>query len=120
MNIIYTENKAQLDRLYNDSAMTFEGLNLDEQNLNALKEFVADCGAGLKPDAPVYVTTGKVMNSSYSITGTNAYPDDLNIVSIMLADMENALAVAIPMRMYGGRWFDDIVDNNARREEAKA
>ena len=33
--------------------------------------------------------------------------------------MENHRAVTYPRFQIGGRWFLDIVDNNARREEAK-
>ena len=35
----------------------------------------------------------------------------------MLDDIEDPTKIAIPRFQVGGRWFDDIVDNNRRREE---
>ena len=51
------------------------------------------------------------MNAHYHLTGTNAYPDDLNIFAIYPF---KGLAM-----MYGARWFTDIVDNNTRREKSR-
>ena len=63
------------------------------------------CGA---EGAKGYVTTGKVMNEICHLTGNNAYPDDLTIFSI---DKYKGLAI-----MFGARWMDDIISNNADRE----
>ena len=59
------------------------------------------------------------MNLAYGLTGDNAYRDDLHIVSVKLSDIENVGAIVIPRFQVGGRWFDDIVANNRRREEEK-
>lgn len=64
-----------------------------------------------------YKISGKVMNEYYGLTGDNAYPDALTICSMKLADIENVGAIIIPRFQIGGRWFNDVVDNNARREE---
>lgn len=101
--IIKVNTKEQLDELYNCSAMTWEGLR-EESFQQALEE----CGTD---DAIGYVVKGKVMNEFYGLTGNNAYPNDLNIFSI---DKVKVLAI-----LFGARWFDDIVDNNQRREEEK-
>ena len=54
------------------------------------------------------------------LTVTNAYPEtDCTLVCVKLADMENHKAVIYPRFQIGGRWFYDIVENNARREEEK-
>ena len=53
------------------------------------------------------------MNDTYGLTGRNAYSDDLSIVSV--TDI-NQMKVTLPRFEVGGRWFDDIVDNNAMRE----
>ena len=48
------------------------------------------------------------MNKLCKLTGSNAYPDDLTIFSI---DKFKGLAI-----MYGARWMDDIIANNADRQ----
>ena len=100
MEIIKVETKEQLKALNDCSAMTWEGLR--EEDFGAALDM---CGA---EGAKGYVTTGKVMNEICHLTGTNAYPDDLTIFSI---DKYKGLAI-----MYGARWLDDIVSNNADRE----
>jgi hypothetical protein len=100
MEIINVTTKEQLKELYNCSAMTWEGL-IEEDFETALNM----CGA---EGAKGYVTTGAVMNKICKLTGSNAYPDDLTIFSI---DKFKGLAI-----MYGARWMDDIIANNADRQ----
>ena len=100
MEIIKVETKEQLKALNDCSAMTWEGLI--EEDFGAALDM---CGA----EGPKgYVTTGKVMNEICHLTGNNAYPDDLTIFSI---DKYKGLAI-----MFGARWMDDIISNNAGRE----
>ena len=100
MEIIKVETKEQLKELYNCSAMTWEGL-VEEDFETALNM----CGA---EGAKGYVTKGAVMNKICKLTGSNAYPDDLDIFSI---DKFKGLAI-----MVGARWMDDIIANNADRQ----
>ena len=100
MEIIKVETKEQLKELYTCSAMTWEGL-IEEDFETALNM----CGA---EGAKGYVTKGAVMNKICKLTGSNAYPDDLDIFSI---DKFKGLAI-----MYGARWMDDIIANNADRQ----
>ena len=100
MEIIKVETKEQLKALNDCSAMTWEGLI--EEDFGAALDM---CGA---EGAKGYVTTGKVMNEICHLTGNNAYPDDLTIFSI---DKFRGLAI-----MFGARWMDDIISNNAYRE----
>lgn len=100
MEIINVTTKEQLKELYNCSAMTWEGL-IEEDFETALNM----CGA---EGAKGYVTKGAVMNKICKLTGSNAYPDDLDIFSI---DKFKGLAI-----MYGARWMDDIIANNADRQ----
>lgn len=116
MNKILVETREQLDELIKDSALTWEGLNLDEENYEAVTGWIRDCGAKVKTKN-VYITMGKTMNQLEGLTGKNAYPDDLSIVSFKLSEIENPMALALPRLRVGGRWMDDIVDNNRRREE---
>lgn len=99
--IIKVNTKEQLDMLYNCSALTWEGL-IETDFQQALNE----CG---KDDAKGYHITGKFMNEVYGLTGRNAYPDNLNIFAI---DKFKILAIFV-----GARRFDDIVDNNERRQK---
>ena len=77
-------------------------------------------GSGNRSLEDVYVIEGNLMNREYNLTGDNAYPEtDCTILCIKLDDMERPMAVTLPRFAVGGRWFDDVVDNNARREAEK-
>jgi len=118
MNAIKVTTKAQLDALYDDWSLTVEGLDPAEKNLKELLDWVKEFTPLKRED--VYVIAGAVMNREYGLTGTNAYPDEnCTLVCVKLADMERPNAVAVPRFQIGGRWFTDIVDNNARREETR-
>ena len=57
------------------------------------------------------------MNEKYGLTENNAYPEDLNFISIDLdnfKDMEKLATIKIKI---GARWLDDIVDNNKFRQD---
>lgn len=117
MNIVNVTTKGELDILYGLSALTLEGLISDEENLNAFNDWLNSKGAIYEGLEPVFhCISGELMNKTYGLTGTNAYPDDLTIVAV--TDIMQA-RVAMPRYEIGARWFDDIVDNNARREKEK-
>lgn len=90
--------KEQADFLYENWAMTWEGLRKEDFGI-ALKE----CGG---KNAKGYLISGKTMNELYNLKGRNAYRDDLNIFAVFPF---RGLAM-----QFGARWFTDIVDNNAR------
>lgn len=113
MKKITVTTKEQLDVLYKSSALTIEGLTADEENLDAFATWLEEHGALGKEEICFHIIPGKLMNEVYELTGTNAYPDDLTIVSVTNI---NQMKITIPRFQIGGRWFDDIVDNNARRE----
>ena len=102
-DIINVNTKEQFDFLYKNWAMTWEGLAEE-----SFEEALEECGG---ENAKGYLIKGKDMNAQYHLTGTNAYPDDLNIFAIYPF---KGLAM-----MYGARWFTDIVDNNTRREKSR-
>ena len=102
-DIINVNTKKQFDFLYKNWAMTWEGLAEE-----SFEEALEECGG---ENAKGYLIKGKDMNAQYHLTGTNAYPDDLNIFAIYPF---KGLAM-----MYGARWFTDIVDNNTRREQSR-
>ena len=115
MEQIRITTRDEIDNL--GSAPTFEGLaesSFDDMANIFEKEFGFN-------KSKVYVLSGKDMNAAYGLTGTNAYPDDLNIVSLDFNDLwPHEKLNYIKMRSYGVRWMDDIVDNNVRRERERA
>ena len=117
MNIINVTTREQLNALYNQSALTWEGLSSDEENLNAVRNWLKEHEGILENTEPTFhIITGEFMNTQYELTGSNAYPEDCTIVSVTDIDQ---MVIVIPRFEVGGRWFDDIVDNNAMREESK-
>lgn len=101
-----------LDSFYEGSALTLEGLDLD--SLGDYANYL-EKACGLKDNAVFHVIKGSYMNAIYGLFGSNAYPADLDIVVIHLDNLEKPNAIFIKRFEFGGRWFDDVVDNNARR-----
>lgn len=112
VEIIECKSKEDIERL--GSALTWEGMDMSAESLDWLFGWVE--GLTKTKRRRLYLTKGATMNRLYGLTGDNAYPDDLNIVSIMLDDMEDWNAVVLPRFQVGGRWMDDIVQNNISRE----
>lgn len=110
---VIVQDKEQLDLLYNESAFTMEGCR--EDSIDELLEWIEQY-TKIK-QRRVFITKGYVMNLAYGLTGSNKYNNDLTIVSVLLSDLENPMNIVIPRFEIHGRWFDDIVDNNARREK---
>ena len=109
------EVKDILDFLYNDWSMTIEGLS--EDSIGDYVNWTAEnCDGFNTGEIMVYAISGSVMNDYYGLTGSNAYPNDLTLVAIPLKYMNNVNRIAIPRMSVGCRWFTDIVDNNASRE----
>lgn len=112
---IHVFSAEDLKALYDDSALTMTGLKLE-----SIKDFVGWVEGYTKLlRRRVYVVSGKVMNTYCGNTGDNAYADDLNLVAIKLSDIADYTKIVLPRFQVGGRWFDDIVDNNKRREDEK-
>lgn len=102
--------------LYNESAWTWEGMSTDDENIGLIIDFFNNQGCPLKENE-FYVTTGKQLNSfNKELTGDNAYPDDLQIVSIFLDNITNVEKLFMVKFQVGARWFDDICENNWARE----
>ena len=117
MKKIMVETKAQLEELVKESALTWEGLDTSDESLQQVFDWIKGY-TPLKCER-VYITKGALMDAAYGLTGDNAYQPDCSIVSVRLCDMEKPMAIAIPRFRVGGRWLDDIVSNNRRREEEK-
>lgn len=105
-----------LDEFYEDNSLTFEGASASKENLDFLYNWLKDLGAIGDSTLPIYTYKGNMMNEKYGLTGYNAYSDDLTFLTVRLDDMQDVSAVIIPRFQIGGRWFNDIVDNNRRHE----
>lgn len=114
MDIIKCTDK-DIDYMYDNWALCFEGTTTNDDNMNFLIQWLGKYDCKLVPEQ-VFVITGKQMNEKYHLTGDNAYQDDLTIVCIRQEDLSNVGAIIIPRFQIGGRWFTDVVDNNAARE----
>jgi hypothetical protein len=112
---IHIFSAEDLKALYDDSALTITGLKVD--SIPDFVKWVESYTKLLRRRA--YVVSGKVMNVYCGLTGDNAYQDDLNLVAIKLSDIADYSKIVLPRFLVGGRWFDDIVDNNRRHEEEK-
>lgn len=104
------------NELYNDNAFTFVGLSLTDDLLEMLNNVFEENDLLAKPIENLYVLKGEYINNLLNLTGDNRYPDDLTIISIKLDNFKNIGKLAIFKLKIGARWFNDIVDNNLRRE----
>ena len=114
MKITTVEDRAGLDALYKDSALTFEGLTRD--SIPDVLDWVKKYTKFKTEVEEAFVVSGQTMNMMYGLTGVNQYVPHLNIVCVKLSHLAEPMKLAIPRFRVGGRWFDDVVDNNARRE----
>lgn len=117
-NAVKIMDVGMLDYLYENSALTFEGASPDDGNMQFLVDWLEKIGC-VKPSETaltIYNVSGKMMNDHYNLTGRNRYKARLNLMCVDLKDLDNIGTLAIQRFSLGGRWFDDIVDNNARRE----
>jgi hypothetical protein len=115
MNIIEVNDPKQLDEFYEKWSLTFEGTTTDDENLKWLKKWFEEHNCKmLKED--FYIISGRLMNETYHLTGSNAYQDNLTILVIKLEDLETPDNIYVPRFEIGGRFFTDVVDNNRNRE----
>lgn len=99
------------------SAITIVGLTIGKDGSEAFAEW-CDNIAKFKTDNHVgYLIKGNVMNKLYHLTGDNAYPSDLNIISFALNDFVESSKFVMARFDIDAKWLDDIVDNNVMREK---
>ena len=118
MEKIIVNDRKTLDALYEGSAFTMVGFAPSDENLGQLLDWLK-ARAALKRER-FYIVSGSLMNLAYDLTGDNAYPEtNCTLVCMMLSDIENVAAITLPRFKIGGRWFDDVVDCNARHERER-
>jgi len=102
------------EEAYNGSYFTIEGAGGDLNDwMNGLNELLGKESIGQVET--FYTFKGSDMNKYYKLTGDNKYPNNLTFLSFPLDGLSTGKLAMFKLRM-GARWFDDIVDNNARRE----
>lgn len=108
-------DEEKVKELKNNSAFTWEGMAISVDNLQAI---VDDLKENTKIKLPVifYTWKGELFNAMYGLTENNAYPDDLNFLSIDLDNWEGIGNLPTYKMQVGARWLDDIVDNNTIRQ----
>ena len=103
--------KSKFEEFYEGSMLTFAGMVPEEAQLyvDYFKDFTT-----VDESVDGYIYTGKAMNTYYHLRGKKRYPEDLHFLTIPLKAFKECGKIAIPRFQIGGRWFDDIVDNNRR------
>ena len=102
---------------YDGSYYTIVGCDGDLNEWTAgYRELLGERGIG-KPKE-FYTFKGADMNEHYGLTDNNAYNDDLTFLMFPLDGLV-VPKLAYFKLMAQDRWFDDIVDNNQRREKIK-
>ena len=107
-------NDSDLDKAYNGSYYTITGCGGDLQEWkDGYQELLNKEGIGTIKEWITF--KGSDMNNKYHLTGHNAYPEDLTFLAFSLDGLEIGKLSLFKLKMQD-RWFDDIVDNNIRRE----
>jgi rubrerythrin len=102
--------------LANNSAFTWEGMSISDDNLQAIVDSFKEETDIILP-VHFYTFTGETMNTMYGLTEHNAYPKDLNFLSIDLSNWSSIGKLPVFKMKVGARWLDDIVDNNKVRQD---
>lgn len=116
---VVTADENKIKELENASAFTWEGMNLDDENISEIAQ--AFCTEKLVREGTQemtgYTWSGGTMNEMYGLTGENAYPDDLPFLSFGLDSFDGEGNLDVFKMYCGARWLDDIVRNNAMNEQ---
>lgn len=95
-------NAMDLKELERISLFTWEGMNIDSDNLEAIEQAIE----GVVNKVEFVYWKGELMNDTYNLKGNKAYPNDLTFLGV-----RNLYNPLFKLR-YGARWLDDIVANN--------
>jgi hypothetical protein len=101
---------------YFGSYYTIIGVNDYEDFKRGYTRELQDCGIGTPQKFIEF--TGKEMNEHYHLTGDNRYKDDLHFLAFSLDGLDVA-KLSLFRLLWDDKWFDDMVDNNSRREREK-
>lgn len=108
--------EATFNAAYDGSYYTILGCagDLNEWTVG-YQELLATRGIGTPKEFITF--KGADMNEIYGLTGNNAYDEGLTFLMFPLDGLD-VPKLAIFRLQAGDKWFDDIVDNNRRRQDA--
>ncbi|MCM1133189.1 MAG: hypothetical protein NC340_06925 [Ruminococcus flavefaciens] len=115
---IIMADKNKIKELECLSAFTWEGMTLDEENLNEIAHAFQEENLVKENTEEIqgYVWFGKDMNELYNLHGDNRYADDLPFLAFAPETFNGTANLNVFKLMVGARWLDDIVMNNALNE----
>lgn len=115
IKIIIADKIRELESL---SAFTWEGMTLDEENINEIARIFEEENLVKESTSEIqgYVWFGKDMNELYNLHGDNRYSDDLPFLSFAPETFDGTSNLNVFRIMFGARWLDDIVMNNTLDE----
>ena len=120
MKILLIEaDKSKIKELERASAFTWEGMTLDQENIDAIADAFIDAQLVKKETDKIigYIWYGRTMNSLYDLHGDNQYQDDLPFLCFDNKSFNGSGNLNVFKLSVGARWLDDIVRNNSIREE---
>lgn len=119
MKILLIEaDESKIRELERASAFTWEGMTLDQENIDAIADIFIDEQLVRKETDKIigYIWYGHTMNSLYDLHGDNQYQDDLPFLCFDNESFNGSGNLSVFKLLYGARWLDDIVRNNSIKE----
>ena len=120
MKILLIEaDKSKIRELERASAFTWEGMSLDQENIDAIANAFIEAQLIKKETDEIngYIWYGSTMNSLYDLHGDNQYQDDLPFLCFDNKSFNGPGNLNVFRLSVGARWLDDIVRNNSIKEE---
>ena len=121
MKILLIEaDEAKIRELERASALTWEGMSLDQENIDAIANAFIEAQLVKKETDEIngYIWYGRTMNSLYDLHGDNQYQDDLSFLCFDIKSFNGSGNLNVFKLSVGARWLDDIVRNNSIKEKA--
>ena len=117
INLIEAD-ESKIRELENESAFTWEGMNLDEENLNEIARIFIEKQLVKKDTEKIYgfIWYGDTMNHLYNLHGDNQYKNDLPFLCFDNKTFNGTGNLNVFKLEIGARWLDDIVRNNFIKE----
>lgn len=107
-------NSTDFEKMYKGSYYTITGAANVDEYINGYNEILAKEEIGTPKEWIMF--KGKDMNKYYNLQGNCKYKNNLTFLAFPLDGLNVGKLAMIKLAMED-RWFDDIVDNNARNME---
>ncbi|MCH5272943.1 MAG: hypothetical protein J1E35_04660 [Lachnospiraceae bacterium] len=120
MKILLIEaDESKIRELEQSSAFTWEGMTLDQENIDEIAAIFVEEQLVKEETDEIngYIWYGRTMNTMYNLHGDNQYQDDLPFLSFDNNSFNGSGNLHVFKLSVGARWLDDIVRNNAIKED---